>query len=372
VKPAPIRRIALVGVLGLVLGLAVPASAAAAALFGLVDTGELYRSTNGGATWTIQATLTVGDAVGLAASSSASVLTIVTRSGTVYRSTDAGTSWSAIGAITAADIAAFTILADGKLLALTQSGTLYRSVDGGLTFTGYGVLTASNFVSLIRGPLDRIYALTRTGEVYESQTSGASWTPVGSVAVSNAVSLGRKVSELYILTESGEIYRSLNYGVTWLAVGAITANNMSAIAASGSSIVACARSGEIYESSSGASWTAVGAVNQLQVMSLGSDEPLATGVEIEEGSPKLVIGVPYPNPARGAGTFPFALGVPGTVRLELYDVQGRLVASVAETSFGSGPHALAWAPKGLAAGRYLVRYLFDGRRMASASWAVVR
>ena len=178
---------------------------------------------------------------------------------------------------------------------------------------------------------------------------------------------------MYILTESGEIYRSLNYGVSWLAVGAITANNMSALAASGSSIVAAARTGEIYQSSAGTAWTAVGAVNQLNVVSIGSDEPLATGAPVEATTPRFAVGAPYPNPApRAAGTFPFALDRPGSVRLELYDARGRLVASRAGASLGSGPQALDWAPKRLAAGRYLVCYIVDGRRAASASWAVLR
>jgi hypothetical protein len=178
---------------------------------------------------------------------------------------------------------------------------------------------------------------------------------------------------LYILTETGEIYRSLNNAVSWLAVGAITANNMSAMAVSGSAIVAGARTGEIYQSSGGTAWTAVGAVNQLNLVSIGSDDPLATGVVGEESTPRFAIGAPYPNPApRGAGTFPFALARPGTVRLELYDVHGRLVASRAGTSLGSGPHALDWAPKRLAAGRYLVRYVIEGRRSASTPWVVVR
>src|SRR5688572_10315003 len=50
---------------------------AGAAIFGLVDTGEIYSSGNGGATWNVLATLPVNDAVGIAAGASTSELFIV-------------------------------------------------------------------------------------------------------------------------------------------------------------------------------------------------------------------------------------------------------------------------------------------------------
>jgi len=346
--------------------------AIAANVFGLVDTGEIYRSTNGGATWTGHATLAVHDAVGLAASATAADLTVVTRSGTVYQSGDGGLNWSATGAVTASDVASFTILPDATVLALSESGTVYASGDGGVSFPALATITAANCVSLVRGLLGRLYVLARTGEIYESQDGGASWTPIASVAVPNAVSLGRRVAELLILTETGEIYRSLDYGRTWLPVSAITASNMSAMVSDGGTILAAARTGEIYQSADGAAWTPLGAVNQLAVVSLGSDEPLATGVPVEPLTPKLVAHAPYPNPAAAAsGIFPVTLGRPARVGIELYDVRGRLLSTRSETSLGAGRQAIGWAPSGLRAGRYFIRYIVDGNRSAAVAWTVV-
>ena len=342
-------------------------------LFGLVDTGELYRSTNSGVTWTPHATLAVRDAVGLAASANASDLVIVTRSGAVYRSANGGANWGAFGTITASDVIAFTILPNSNVLALTESGLVLQSTDNGNSFKGLATLTASNCVSLLRGPLGRLYVLTRTGEVYQSLDSGASWTPLSAIAVSNAVTLGRKAAEIFILTETGEIYRSLNYGVSWLPVGAIAASNMSAMVSSGGLILASARTGEVYQSAAGTTWSAIGAVNQLNVISLGSDEPLATGVEPEASPPRVVVRAPYPNPSsNGAGTFSIILDRAAQVRLELYDVHGRLVATRTEASLIGGPHSLQWAPRQLVAGRYFVRYVVDGASSGAATWSIVR
>lgn len=348
---------------------------AGAAIFGLIDTGELYSSTNGGATWTILATLPVDDAVGLAAGSSTSELFIATRSGSVYRSVNAGGTWTAVGAITASDVVSFTINFDASVLALTESGTLYRSTNGGSTFTGLAALTGSNFVSLVRGPLGRQYALTRTGEVYESQDQGASWAVVGSVTVSNAIAIRRRAAELHLLTETGEVYRSLDYGHSWLPIGAITASNMRAILDDGTTLVAAAGTGEVYASGDGSAWSAAGAINQLTVMALGSDTPLVTGVEGEPSAPRFVVRAPYPNPSAGTGgaTFPFAITGPDRVRLELFGVDGRLLASRAEETFASsGTYAIRWAPSPLPAGTYVVRLTTSSGKSASAKWTLAR
>jgi photosystem II stability/assembly factor-like uncharacterized protein len=345
----------------------------AANLFGLIDTGELYRSTDGGITWSSHATLPVRDAVGLAASVNASDLTIVTRSGSVYASLDGGVNWSAVGTLTASDVVSFTILPEGSVLALTESGAVYKSTDGGFSFTGLATITASNCVSIVRGPLGRLYTLTRTGEIYESEDSGSNWNTIGTVAVSNAVSIVSKVADLFLLTNTGEIYRSTTYGASWLPVGSITASNMSAMTPSGGTILASARSGEIYRSSVGTSWQAVGAVNQLNVVSLASDEPLATGVPEERTPPHLVVRAPYPNPSRaGVGTFPLSLDRPARVRLELYDVHGRRLAASAEPVLNPGFHALNWTPRGLRTGRYYVRYVVGGDVRAARTWSIVR
>src|SRR6185436_16363197 len=57
--------IALIAATPLMLSAAAPSNAGA--LYGLISTGEIYRSTDDGVTWTARATLAVPDAVALAA-----------------------------------------------------------------------------------------------------------------------------------------------------------------------------------------------------------------------------------------------------------------------------------------------------------------
>jgi hypothetical protein len=361
--------------LGLAILLLLSSSSAGAAIFGLVDTGEIYSSGNGGTTWSVLATLPVRDAVGIAAGVSTSELFVVTRSGSVYRSTNAGAGWSGVGAITASDVAAFTITPDGSLLALTESGTLYRSQNGGVAFSAIAALTASEFVSLARGPLGRLVALTRTGEVYESQNQGSTWSAVGRITVSNAASIRRRAAELYVLTRTGEVYRSLDYGRAWLAVGAITASDMSAILEIGASLVAASESGEVYASPNGVGWTAVGAIQQLRVSALGADTPLATGVALEESPLPFSMRAPYPNPARVAtgSTFAFTTArAAAQVRLELFDAHGRRVGMLDPEPFSAaGTNRVLWRPSGMAPGTYFVRATSGGEQV-TWKWSLMR
>lgn len=63
----------------------------------------------------------------------------------------------------------------------------------------------------------------------------------------------------------------------------------------------------------------------------------------------------YPNPFRGETTFSFSMDQPGSVSLVVYDVTGREVATVAETHFSTGDHAVRWNADRLPSGVYFVR-----------------
>lgn len=66
--------------------------------------------------------------------------------------------------------------------------------------------------------------------------------------------------------------------------------------------------------------------------------------------------VVYPNPVRNGATVRFALGAPDDIRLDLYDLQGRRVATLAEGAFSPGTHSLALdVARTLPSGTYVLR-----------------
>lgn len=311
---------------------AIPSPAQGAILFGLVDTGELFSSTDDGATWNIHATLPVRDAVGIRAGSSSSELYLVSRTGSVYRSDDGGTSWDAAGAITASDVIHLDVAPNGDVLVLTETGGVYLSDDAGATFTAQGAMTASNHAGFAAVSEDTLYALTQTGEVSKSEDGGASWVAVGTIPVSDAENIVELNSYLYVITGTGGIYRSGDDGATWTPVGTLSQVHMTGFTCDGTNLFAATREGEVARSSDGVTWTWRGAINQLNVMALGTDTPAVSGVGDPPGGPSLFsLGQNYPNPfntAHGSTLIPFNLQRGGRAMIRIYDASGRLVRTI--------------------------------------------
>jgi len=87
------------------------------------------------------------------------------------------------------------------------------------------------------------------------------------------------------------------------------------------------------------------------VLSQYFNEPLGgAGVGGRTG-PTAELAPPRPNPARGASTLTFALAKPEHVRLEVLDVAGRRVRTLANGAFGPGPHDITWDAREDSGGR---------------------
>ncbi len=74
---------------------------------------------------------------------------------------------------------------------------------------------------------------------------------------------------------------------------------------------------------------------------------------------------PHPNPFNPTVTLPFTLAAPGRVRLEVFDLAGRRIATLADGAFEAGEQALAWdgrdgAGHAQASGVYFARFATVG------------
>ena len=373
-RTTKMRRILICGALAATWLAAAGTPSAALTLFGMVDTGELFASTDTGVTWSARSTLTVTDAVALSAGLTPADLYLVTESGTLYTSGDAGASWSPTGTLSVSDATDLALDPSGALLVLTRTGSVFRSTDAGSSFTPIAAVAATDFASLTFLEPQTYFALTRSGDVAQSTDGGVSWALVGTIAVSDAVQVRALQSSLFVLTGTGDVYKSTDQGSTWAAVGTLSQVGMTGMTRAGSELVAICREGHTATSADGVTWTWVGSINQLRVTSLGVDTP-ATGVEVTlpVGGP-FALSSPWPNPCRGgASTFHFRIEGPETLSFQLFDVVGRLVAARAPESFAAaGAYAISWDPGGLSAGVYYVRLASVSGRSDGTRWAVVR
>jgi photosystem II stability/assembly factor-like uncharacterized protein len=97
------------------------------------ESGALFRSTDGGATWAALAGPYDGSWFALVPLDGARVLALGLR-GHLFASADAGTSWTAVPSGTEAMLTAGTRLADGTVVLVGLAGTVLVSRDGGQAF----------------------------------------------------------------------------------------------------------------------------------------------------------------------------------------------------------------------------------------------
>ncbi|MEM1043365.1 MAG: T9SS type A sorting domain-containing protein [Bacteroidota bacterium] len=92
--------------------------------------------------------------------------------------------------------------------------------------------------------------------------------------------------------------------------------------------------------------------------------------EDETAAPTFALGL-YPNPLAGDATVRFSLAEAGTATLRVYDMLGRVVATLAEGEYAAGRHEATWTAGDVASGVYLLR-LSAGRRSATERVTVLR
>lgn len=108
------------------------------------------------------------------------------------------------------------------------------------------------------------------------------------------------------------------------------------------------------------------------IMSLVTSNPAGDVLNVStEGSgipSSTRLDVVFPNPFRGRSEIRFALGAPGNVHLEVYDVQGRLVDTLIASSLVAGEHKYIHDASNLASGLYIYRLTTeDGVRTRSVA-----
>ena len=78
-----------------------------------------------------------------------------------------------------------------------------------------------------------------------------------------------------------------------------------------------------------------------------------------------------PNPVREMAEIEFGVEETGSVRLSVFDSQGRAAAVLIDSTFGPGLHRTSWSSSNLASGVYFLR-LTKGGRHESKSFVISR
>ncbi|MBN1894709.1 T9SS type A sorting domain-containing protein, partial [bacterium] len=71
----------------------------------------------------------------------------------------------------------------------------------------------------------------------------------------------------------------------------------------------------------------------------------------------------YPNPFNPSTSIPFTLAHESRVKVTVFDMQGRMIATVAEGRYAAGPHTVHFTAGNLPSGAYVCRIDAGGQRM---------
>ncbi len=181
----------------------------------------VYKSTDGGATWSKNLTGVNGYWIYgmMVSSANPNVVLAGTNTGGLIRSTDAGASWSV--AYNQYNVQAIAEVPGNPALVYAVSDTaLLRSADTGRTWVNAGGIPGKNIRSVGTSAASgaTVFCATRNG-VYRSLTSGGNWELVtGDVAIAKISAIGLSPADpntFYAEYKENAVYKTTDAGATW-------------------------------------------------------------------------------------------------------------------------------------------------------------
>lgn len=319
------------------------------------ENGNLYRTTNGGADWSLVYSqpggwlgaikmfnpmngIAGGDPVG--------------GKWTILKTSDGGATWARIPneplqAGTESGINnAMAVVGNHIWFGNGGNGgdgkTLYFSEDGGLSWDTTRVKT---FIESISFSDENNGIITnRSGDHSMTSDGGKTWTqpnwfgPGQSRAGGSCFAIG---NQLYIAA-GGYVYKSTNKGANWTSTfsGGLNSGCLSFVSDP---------TGTVGYGVGGGGW----------IVTIGG---YRVGVEEDLVKPdQFALFQNYPNPFNPETTISFTLPFSSLVTLKIYDVLGREVSTVFSGQLSSGKQSLHWNASGLSSGIYFYRLEAGGK-----------
>lgn len=340
---------------------------------------ELYFSTDGGGAWEYKPVLDCSGRFGKIGNH-----LLLANSAGIYSSKDSGSSWAYLGDTLSAtnqnEVNAFFTDNIG-VYAATNNG-VYVSTDTGKTWVAAGL--SSSAVTAITAAWGLLFA----GEgfyVYKSENNGATWASVGT-GIGSITSLSVAGDELVAGSDLGGIAVSSDSGKTWVSSGGsngITNTIIGGIVADAGNIFAATNGGVFLSTDGGNTWNNesnglpdIPLIKSIVVSSrylfVGLQQggvwrrPLSEMVTIVVANDNMVprssfLFQNFPNPFNPSTLIRYELAKNSRVKVGIYDVLGRIVATLVDGYEIAGVHAVDFDGSRLASGTYFYRLTVGGR-----------
>ena len=356
--------------------------------------GVILRTTNGGQSWAPSISGTSLPLRGITFMDSMNAIAVGDR-GTIIKSTDAGISWNPVLNVTPRNLYAVSFVTPNDGLIVGDSGVILRtylagdfwtkefptggrdsdllrsvsfpdikhafatgqhgyyiSQDGGINWSYTPLIPKNAFLEVACYALSFCDSLhggiiwgsgdTHTYNVYTTSDGGITWGPLANL---KTAPLGIFcVDPLHATTVGlgGIITHTIDGGLTWNEQQSNTLNNLAAVC------FGTLKAG-----------TAVG--YRGNIMRITTNEKFVS-VEPQglNQSQKIILGPNYPNPFSQSTTIPYNLPASGFTTVEIFSIDGKLMATLTNEFQIMGDHTLHFDAMGLASGTYIIRVMSDG------------
>lgn len=175
----------------------------------------IYRTLDGGVTWDVTS-FDGGSAVAVSASpSDPRTLYAAIGFALVARTVDGGGSWQTVSSLGASALA--VSLDDPATLYAATPQALMKSTDGGATWTAVFEAGEGNFVDhVVTDPIDPavVYLINR-GELWKSSDRGATWKILLADGQLIGLAIGRNSPRTVLASDSQSVFGSSDGGKTW-------------------------------------------------------------------------------------------------------------------------------------------------------------
>lgn len=254
-------------------------------------------------------------------------------SGGIHSTRNSGASWESSNV----GLTSTCVLSLGEMAGSVGAGTengVFRSTDGGSSWISSNIGLPSNaYVVAICSFNGIAFAGTEFSGVYKS--SGSGWSPANEgLRELWTTSFAAKSNTIFVGTRSG-VFWSTDDGGTWNdgSIG-LPDSSITCLLTSGDSLFVGAASGGVYCRS------IAGIVSGI------SGDPVARSCQLEQN---------YPNPFNPSTTIRYTLTQRTTVRLAVFDVLGREIATLVNGEEDAGSHLARFEGSNVASGVYLFR-----------------
>jgi photosystem II stability/assembly factor-like uncharacterized protein len=362
-------------------------------VFRTSDNGNSWTEIDGGTWWAIpqDTGFTSNDILGLFAcpnGAGGTSLFAATVGAKIYRSINSDTNWTDISSSPSYRPITSLIVTDTNILAGTDSGVSVSTDFGAnwkLVRNELTLYCVYSLTSITGGTNATDLFASTSGGIFLSTNGGVNWKTVNTAAQSflDLVACHNAKGSIVVYAFSGDgVFCSVDSGVNWAATTKVSPySDATVICLALHDTVLFAGTfqyGIYYSTNGGKKWVdgnsgmgrrsvfdlAIVGANLFAAVSSDiasirsvwrrplSEMPTGVGDKYEQNPTEFKLEQNYPNPFNPTTVIPFSLQSKSFVSLKIYDLIGRVIATIISEELSAGNYLKQWNADGLPSGVY--------------------